>query len=69
LALPALKPHFLRRSKGGRPGLKINDFVRVLFKQLVSEHDELTVLKEATHLIALLHELFRQIGLFLYHCS
>ena len=63
MALPQLKPYFTKRYEDAtRPGLPIQGFVKILFKQLLSDHPELHVLKEASHVVALLHELFRQIG-------
>jgi hypothetical protein len=62
-AMPVLKPYFLSTEDGKpRNGLVLDEFVRILFHQLLSEHQELATAKEATHVVALLHELFRQIG-------
>lgn len=66
MALPALKPHFVKKyGDATRPGLPIQEFVKILFKQLLSDHPDLGIMKEASHVIALLHELFRQIGEYL----
>jgi len=64
MSMPLLKPIFLRPDPAhrNRRGLPLTDFVRVLFVQLYREHEQLKVPKEATHLVALLHELFFQIG-------
>lgn len=58
-ALPTLKPKFLAEKKG----LRAETFVETLFRQLATRDARLKASKEASTLVALLHELFGQIDI------
>jgi DNA-binding LytR/AlgR family response regulator len=57
-SLPKLKKKFLKTSSG----LPIIPFTEVLFKQLHESYPKIVDEDEASHLIALIEELFNQIG-------
>ncbi|KAH8097146.1 WD repeat-containing protein [Aureococcus anophagefferens] len=62
-ALPLLKPQFMK----ARDGLAVRAFVDILFKQLLGVEprlrDALCDAREASSVVSLLHELFRQIDI------
>ena len=58
-ALPLLKPQFMK----ARDGLDVRAFVDILFKQLLGVEPRLRDAREASSVVSLLHELFRQIDI------
>lgn len=59
LALPKLKKNFFDENGGG---LLILDFIEVIFKQLYDTHPKIIEESESGYLIAMLEEMFHQIG-------
>lgn len=57
-ALPKLKVKFLRDSRG----LQLPAFTEAIFYQLYNTYSELHDLEEASYCVAMIHEMFHQIG-------
>lgn len=57
-SLPKLKKKFQKNAEG----LLINEFVDVLFKQLYESHPKIREESEAAYTVAMLQEMFYQIG-------